>query len=316
MTRLRSLSHLGARELGPLLQEEVEHWAGSLAWDFSEVAAAVASGVDRHSLSGYFVEDGARPVAYGYYMLDAGRAIIGSLFASAAYREQGLEERLLDALIDDARSEPDSERVECQTLFCTAGAVDARFARAGFVGRPREYLLRDLSQPLPQVPPGARLRPLRRDDVALAARLIHRSHVGSLDAALNRTYSTPRHCHGFVETIVLRAGCGRFDPRASFVAEAEEGPVGVLLASHLSRTNGHICQVSVLPEAQGRGLGALLLASSLEALRDHGLASASLSVTVGNRRAYALYERFGFRVHRAFGAHAWVRPPARLELAD
>jgi len=316
VTRLRSLSTLGSRELRPLLQQEVEHWAGSLAWDFSEVAAAVASGVDRHALTGHIIEEGSRPIAYGYYMLDAGRAIIGSLFSGAGHRGRGLEEQLLEALIDDARGEPDSERVECQTLFCTAAGVDARFARAGFAGRAREYLLRDLSQPLPPAPGRVRLRPVRRDDVALVARLIHRSHVGSLDAALNRTYSTPRYCQGFVETIVLRAGCGRFDAKASFVAEAEGGPIGVLLASHLSRTNGHICQVSVLPEAQGRGLGALLLASSLEALRAHGLATASLSVTVGNRRAYALYERFGFRVHRRFGAHAWVRPPARLELAD
>ena len=41
----------------------------------------------------------------------------------------------------------------------------------------------------------------------------------SVDAALNLTYATPSHCRSFVETLVLRAGCGRFDPEASFVAE-------------------------------------------------------------------------------------------------
>jgi hypothetical protein len=41
---------------------------------------------------------------------------------------------------------------------------------------------------------------------------------------------------------------------------------------------------------------------------------ASLSVTVDNDRAYTLYARLGFRIRREFAAHAWVRPPARIEL--
>jgi ribosomal protein S18 acetylase RimI-like enzyme len=49
-------------------------------------------------------------------------------------------------------------------------------------------------------------------------------------------------------------------------------------------------------------------------MRRQGLQTASLSVTVGNRRAYGLYMRLGFRVRKEFTAHAWVRPPARIEL--
>ena len=90
--------------------------------------------------------------------------------------------------------------------------------------------------------------------------------------------------------------------------------MAVLLASHLSRTNGHICQVSVAPEAQGRGLGTALMTSALRAFRDQGLQAASLSVTVENHRAYDLYLRLGFDVRKEFAAHAWVRPPALLEL--
>ena len=54
--------------------------------------------------------------------------------------------------------------------------------------------------------------------------------------------------------------------------------------------------------------------AALAAFRRQGLATASLSVTVDNRRAYRLYERLGFRLRKEFGAHAWVRPPARIEL--
>jgi ribosomal protein S18 acetylase RimI-like enzyme len=88
----------------------------------------------------------------------------------------------------------------------------------------------------------------------------------------------------------------------------------VILASQLSRGNGHICQVSVAPKAQDRGLGSWLMRLSLEALRRRGMQTVSLSVTVGNDRAYELYRRLGFRLHRPFGAHAWVRPPARIEI--
>jgi ribosomal protein S18 acetylase RimI-like enzyme len=117
-----------------------------------------------------------------------------------------------------------------------------------------------------------------------------------------------------VETLVLRAGCGRFDPEASFMAEDGGAPVGVILCSHLSRANGHVCQVSVAPEAQGEGLGGVLMTSALAAFRRQGLTTASLSVTYDNTRAYALYRRLGFHLRKEFAAHAWVRPPGHIDL--
>ena len=113
---------------------------------------------------------------------------------------------------------------------------------------------------------------------------------------------------------MLRSGCGRFSAEASILAEGDDGLVGVILASELSRTNGHICQVSVDPACQSRGLGTLLLVSALEAMRRHGLRTASLSVTVGNgaglRALHAprLPPAQGVRRPR-LGA-----PPARIEL--
>jgi ribosomal protein S18 acetylase RimI-like enzyme len=274
----------------------------------------VASGLERHALIGSVFQDGGRAVAYCYYMLDGGRAIVGSVFAAEAFRRQGIEEELLDRVLAEAQRHPGNERVECQTLFSTAAGVDDRFAHAGFKSRARHYLLRSLAEPLDIPAHSLRLRPLRREDLGMAAGVIHRSHVGSLDAALNMTYATPALCRSFVETLVLRAGCGRFDPEASFVAENSRGVLGVLLASYLSRDNGHICQVSVIPEEQSRGAGTVLLASAMQAMRKQGLTTASLSVTLDNHHAYRLYQRLGFRLRKEFAAHAWVRPPARIDL--
>lgn len=312
--RTLPLTDFSSGDLRPLLSEESDHWQEELLWDYSEVSSAVASGLDRRSLTGRVLEEDQRAVAYCYYLLDSGRAVVGSLFAAAPFRGQGIEEQLLDAVLAEAQSRPGNDRVECQTLFSTARGADARFARAGFESRQRHYLFRPLAEPVTVPEHGFRLRPMRREDLPVAAHVIYRSHVGSLDAALNMTYATPALCRGFVDTLVLRAGCGRFDPEASFVAEERGGTIGVLLASHLSHRNGHVCQVSVIPEAQSRGLGTVLVSATLEAFRRQGLGYASLSVTVANRRAYTLYERLGFRLRKEFAAHAWVRPPARIEL--
>ncbi|HXY42448.1 MAG TPA: GNAT family N-acetyltransferase [Vicinamibacteria bacterium] len=316
--RTRALRDVSIRELRGLLDEESAAWRSELAWDFSDVRAAVAAGVERGTLPGRAVSDGGRAHAYCYYMVDAGRVIIGSIYAGREQRGRGLEDALVEAVISDARAERGSSRVECQTLFCTSDTAEGRFAAAGFAGGPRHYMRRDLRQPLPPAEPalprGVCLRPLGRDELQTAAEIVYRSHVGSVDAALNLTYATPAACRAFVDTLVLRSGCGRFDDQASRLAEGPRGPVGVLIASRLSEANGHVCQVSVAPDAQGRGIGAALMAVALHAFRVQGLASATLSVTVSNRRAHRLYELLGYRVHRRFAAHAWVRPPARIEL--
>jgi ribosomal protein S18 acetylase RimI-like enzyme len=310
----RPLADLSARDLRPLLAEESEFWGGELLWDYTDVSAAVASGLERGALNGLVLQDGPRCLAYCYYMLDGGRAIVGSVFAAQDFRGRRYEEGLLREVLSEAQGNEGHERVECQTLFSTAPAADDLFARAGFQSRSRHYLVRSLAERIEATPHAWRLRPVRREDLAAAGNIIHRSHQGSLDAALNLTYATPAFCRGFVETLVLRSGCGRFDQQASFLAEGPDGALGVLLASHLSRTNGHICQVSVLPTGQGRGVGAALMAAALGAFRRQGLETASLSVTLDNHRAYRLYQRLGFRLRKRFAAHAWVRPPARIEL--
>jgi ribosomal protein S18 acetylase RimI-like enzyme len=310
----RTLRDVPVRELRPLLQEEAEHWGEELLWDYTEVSQAVAAGLERRTLIGRVAQDGGRAAAYCYYMLDSGRAIVGALFAGRDYRGQGLEERLLDDVLTDAQSSPGNERVECQTLFSTAREADRRFLRAGFKSRRRHYLVCQLDKSPPSPAPVVDLRPIKREDLWAVSEIIYRSHHGSLDAALNLTYATPAHCRGFVETLVLRSGCGRFDAPASFLAPGRNGPQAVLLASRLSSGNGHICQVSVAPEAQGKGLGSALMTAALRGFRDEGLETASLSVTVENQRAYQLFQSLGFAVRKEFAAHAWVRPPALLEL--
>ena len=312
--RIRPLADVGARDVRAILRDESEHWSRELLWDYADVSSAVMAGIERRTLGGAIAEDAGRTAAYCYYMRDAGRAVVGSLYATEAFRGRGVEEALLGDVLHEAQGRGGHDRVECQTLFTTAPGVDGAFAGAGFLSTRRQYMVRSLAAPIESGPAGVQLRSVRRDDLPLVADIVYRSHRGTLDAALNLTYASASLCRGFVDTLVLRAGCGRFDPDASFIAESGRTAVGVLLASHLSSTNGHVCQVSVLPEAQGKGAGRALLAAALLAFRRGGLSFSSLSVTVDNDRAYSLYQRLGYRARRHFTAHAWARPPARIEL--
>jgi len=313
---VRPLVEFRARDLAALLDAERAHWSERLLWDYSEVAAAVAGGLDRGSLIGQVLQIGAESVAYCYYMRDTERAIVGSLFALPQHREGGYPERLLEGVLANAQSEGAFKRVECQTLFFTGSGGEETFARAGFASAPRHYMLHSLAPDSFREGRWAsenyELHPLGRSDLDAAAELVYQSHIGSADAALNTTYATRRYCRHFVETLVLRSGCGQFDSEASHVARSASGLHGVVLASQLSHSNGHICQVSVDPTRQGEGLGTQLVVAALRSFARRGLTVASLSVTVSNARAYRLYERLGFRVQHAFAAYAWARPPLRV----
>jgi ribosomal protein S18 acetylase RimI-like enzyme len=302
------------RDLRPLLDEERDHWAEELAWDFAEVTASVSRGIDEGTVVGRVLEDGPRFLAYAYAIADGPRLALGSVYAASDAREVGLEERLVSEVIVEAQRDPRRRRIESQTLFSTGRCLEGCYARAGFAWRPRLYLRRDLRPALGPCDGPGQLRPLGRRDLDSVAQLIYRSHVGSLDAALNTTYATPRRCRGFVDTVVVRGGCGRFDSDASRVAEVDGRLAGVVLVSRLSRTNGHICQVSVADDARNRGIGTKLVVEALRSLARDGVNHATLSVTVGNDSAQRLYERLGFTLHKRFGAHAWVRPPERIEL--
>lgn len=57
----------------------------------------------------------------------------------------------------------------------------------------------------------------------------------------------------------------------------------------------HLVTIAVDPTEQGRGIGARLLLDCIDLARDAELPEVVLEVRVGNARAQALYERFGFR---------------------
>ena len=84
-----------------------------------------------------------------------------------------------------------------------------------------------------------------------------------------------------------------FHPSSHWVVFAEGEPVGVVSAE-LAASHVHLAKLYLGSNAQGRGIGALILSTLLRsaALRSQPL---RLRVLAVNRRAQAFYERHGFR---------------------
>ena len=77
----------------------------------------------------------------------------------------------------------------------------------------------------------------------------------------------------------------------------ETAIVGYVLATGVrvnGRPMGHVKDLAVAPDYQGRGLGSALLERALDLLARHGYDVVRLEVRESNERALALYRRYGF----------------------
>ena len=90
------------------------------------------------------------------------------------------------------------------------------------------------------------------------------------------------------------------------IAEDATGPiVGLSLASLIAPDVGHITQICVAPELQGKHIGYELMRRSLLAFSEAGCEKTSLTVTAANTGAIRLYHGMGFRALRRFGSFVW-----------
>lgn len=88
----------------------------------------------------------------------------------------------------------------------------------------------------------------------------------------------------------------RYWPRDAFVAEVDGRVVGYVTTAVDSFTrSGHIRNLAVEPESQGRGIGKALIAHALVHFRAHGMRYAQIEALEQNARCLALYPHLGFR---------------------
>lgn len=316
------LRHFSAANLKPLLATESAEWSRKLSWDYRTSIDLILHYLDSRVLPGYVAVEGSRVNGYVFCVYEDAKAVIGDVYAidssDGRFAAKDIEIQLLEHLISTLQNSPGTDRIEAQLLLHPSGKLSGVFRAAGFEVFRRNFMELRLekrkkieAEPLPA---GLVMRPWTEEDFTPAAHLIASAYAGHLDSRINDQYQNISGSLRFLHNIIRFPGCGRFDAAASRVLVNSQSHQikGVLLCSQVKDDVGHITQVCVAPEWQGRGLGKILIEDCVAYLRRHKFKSVTLTVTQQNQGAVRLYERLGFvRVH-AFDAMLWVRPSVHL----
>jgi ribosomal protein S18 acetylase RimI-like enzyme len=313
------LRQLSSWQLDPLLAEEAEQWREELRWDYRGSTELIKKFVDARSLTGSAIVENGRPIGYAFYVLEDHKGLVGGLFVSPRHPQQELSQRLLTDILTTLSGIPKLERVEAQ-LIPFGYQLDPVLNEYGFRLYMRQFMIaplaatagdaRDVITGTIQEGPGAGLILERWDHRYFepCARLIQLAYANHVDGEINDQYRSESGALRFLKNIIILPGCGQFQPEASFVLRAPHANhlVGVILNSRVSEGVGHTTQICAMPGYQGRGLGRLLMESSLRSLRASHFTAVSLTVTSGNQRAVHLYEKLGFHTVKKFAAGVWA----------
>ncbi len=305
------LRQVSSMQMDALLHNEIQVWRDELAWDFGKSAELVRRFVDLRALNGCALIEDSHVVGYCYYVLEDQKGLIGDLYLLRRYRTIENEDRLLVAALQAVMSAPQVTRVEAQLMMLNARGRRTVPYPECLANFERNFMVLELDR-RSRLAPAVLQRRIHIERWADfhqegAAQLIAASYANHVDAQINDQYRSVAGARRFLYNIVQYPGCGTFFQPSSFVAfDMETGrQCGLSLASHISRTAGHITQVCVAPSLQGSGIGHELLRHSIGSLRDHGMEAVSLTVTAANEGAVELYERMGFHTARRFQAFVW-----------
>jgi ribosomal protein S18 acetylase RimI-like enzyme len=307
------LRHFSSADLRPLLDEEVESWGETLAWDYRSSSEMILRYVDAKILPGYAAVERGSLVGYSFFVYEGSKGVIGDLFVSPRRAEvRTIEMRLLDHVLETLQQSPGVHRVEAQLLAHHTGEVAAPFVRNGFQRFRRLFLSLELAgrEDAPMTAQALKDVAIRRwteSDYQPAASIITAAYRAHIDSEINDQYRTNVGSLRFLNNIVRFPGCGVFDAEASFVAihEPTDSLVGLILCSRVRDDVGHVTQVCLLPEYHGDGIGRALMEATSNALRRRRFSLLTLTVTEANHRAVELYRKLGFEEKRVFDAFVW-----------
>jgi ribosomal protein S18 acetylase RimI-like enzyme len=310
------LRKVAARDLEPVLADEIAEWRRELAWDFEPSADLVRKYAGTNSLGGAALTVGGKVAGYGYAVLEEPRGIIGDIYVQPSVRDANSEAELFRSLLTALAATPRISRMESQLMLASpesARLVAASDFHPAVQLYARNLMTRDGSLPAEPANPlvHSRFRFERWQDqfMHVAGNIIAAAYKGEADSEINSQYRSPSGARRFLSNIVEFPGCGTFHGPASFVAfDNQTGEAaGMVLASFVANDAGHISQLCVMPGARGSGLGRELLREAVITLSQNGASLVTLTVTASNRNAISMYEKFGFQNTRRFQAYVWER---------
>jgi len=331
--RLDPLSGADPALLEPLFDEQCKQWLEYLRWDYSGPSRLLREVVREQEMSGVVAMAGNDAIGFAFYVSEGGRCSIGDIYASPSWQHARADRRMAAAIIQNADRNPRLARIEYQSVSFGNEGADQVFRERGFNRFERHFMMVDLragaeacgvredlrrmgigapafnSQAGSDSEAGISIRPWNENDFGRAARIVHRSYGDEHDSKINSQYCSEEGCAELLSVLTDSIWCGQFLPKVSRVAvsRATGAQVGVLIASRIAASAGHIGQISILPAFQNSGLGRRLVCSALTGFAEHKLPSVSLAVTSTNTRALHLYESIGFRSIHTFPVYYWER---------
>src|SRR5271169_5265871 len=180
------LRHFSSADLRPLLDQEVETWGETLAWDYRSSSEMILRYVDAKILPGYAAVERGSLVGYSFFVYEGSKGVIGDLFVSPRRADvRAVEVRLLEHVIETLQQSPGVHRVEAQLLAHHTGEVAAPFQQQGFSRHPRVFMNFDIgahSETAPPLPPQFEIRPWSEQEYQSAAALITAAYRGHVDS--------------------------------------------------------------------------------------------------------------------------------------
>ncbi|MGH8100706.1 MAG: GNAT family N-acetyltransferase, partial [Chthoniobacterales bacterium] len=308
--RVSDLSRANAGLLDGLLREQSAEWAEKLRWDYAGASDLLKDIFKDGGLPGLIVTAGDQPVAFAFYVIEAPRCSIGDIYVSPRWRSCGADAMIVESIMSKVEALPRVRRVECQSVNFGNSAADRSFVSLGFNRFERNFMLAQVGD----ISPGAveqsssafnagfSVRSWSDLDFNRAAKVIQRSYRLEDDRKINSQYASEEGCADLLSILTETIWCGQFLPRVSKLVVNRRGgaAVGIAIVSRIFDGTGHVGQISVLPEYQGRGAGRALIGSVAAELSEIGFTHLSLAVTASNERAAALYQSCGFKTIQSF----------------
>ena len=303
-------------ELDRLWQREASLWRERLYWEVPDRPAALWRALKSGSVQGKAVRVESRIAGYAYsHIISGQRGVISAFVIAPQWGHTRVGDTLLHAMVTDLHRFG-LPRIECPSVSFDAPWLDAIFARQGFYAYGREFLRVNLNgvAESDHVPAAVELEPWperrRGAELGEAAAVMQAAYSGGIDAEISELYRTPGGCRMVLQNLMSQHLGGRFVADASFLARRKGQLIGFTVITEIAPQQGHLAQIVVLPQYQGRGVGQALLRHSQVRLIDLKFGTLSLIVSQANHPALKLYHALGFQSVLTFPVFTWDRSPA------
>lgn len=304
LERLTCLDWRGLSEerVAPLYAAEAERWASVLDWESAANWEEIERGRRLGTVSGLVVTNEQDAIiGWSYYLVHHRALQIGGLVAA----NDAATDLMLDAILNDRVLSSVASIIVF--AFDNTPALGPALRRRGLTVDRYWYLGSTVNRPVP--PPFPDVRPWRFDDTRSTAELLAAAYGGPDEARPFAPHGTLDEWQEYVSQLTRGTGCGTLLREACLCLSG--GPnrlLGVALLTRVASTTGHVAQLAIHPQVQGRRLGGQLLEAARAAAGAAGCRRVTLFVGGRNSPARRLYESARFEAMASFLAAGTFQP--------